>query len=197
MDADAVTALLRPGLLAGRTIAVAGGAEGPAAACAALGAATPALTADPADEQAAATAAAALGRVDALVCDARPAWAAAGGGEAGLRAAVDAAFLATRVVAEAWIAAPNDDGRGGKVVLVAPAPGSGPQAGAPRAALENLARTLTTEWARFGITVVAVLPGEATAPGDVGALCAYLVSEAGAYVAGTALTLGGSSPARP
>ena len=92
---------------------------------------------------------------------------------------------------------PGSGPGGGRVVLIAPAPGAGPHAGALRAALENLARTLSTEWARFGITPCAVLPGDATAPGEVAALCAFLASEAGDYVAGTALTLGGSSPARP
>jgi NAD(P)-dependent dehydrogenase (short-subunit alcohol dehydrogenase family) len=205
------TALLRPGLLAGRTVALTAGAEEAIGeACAALGAATAPLVADPADEQAALTAARALGPVDALICDARAAWSAAGAGEPGLRAGADGAFLAARAVAVAgWIPAEGatappagspgggPGARGGRLVLIAPAPGAGLHAGALRAALENLARTLSTEWARFAITPCAVLPGDATAPGELAALCAYLASEAGDYLSGTALTLGGSSPARP
>ena len=199
LDATTATALLRPGLLAGRTVALAGGAEAAGAAAAALGATVRVVAVDPADEEGALAAARALGPVDALVCDARPAWTAAGGGEAGLRAGADAAFLAARAVALAcWIPAGGAAaGPGGKVVLIAPGPGAGPQAGALRAALENLARTLSTEWARFGVTLAALLTGDATAEGDVAALCAFLASEAGDYVAGTALTLGDSSPARP
>jgi NAD(P)-dependent dehydrogenase (short-subunit alcohol dehydrogenase family) len=202
----AATALLRPGLLEGRTIVLAGVTEAAIGdACAALGAATPALAADPADEDGALAAARALGRVDALVCDTRAAWSAAGGGEAGLRAGADSAFLAARAVAVAgWIPGDGDGegggagaGAGGKVLLIAPAPGAGAHTGALRAALENLARTLGTEWARFGITLAAVLPGDGTQEAEVAALCAYLASEAGDYVSGTALTLGGSSPARP
>jgi NAD(P)-dependent dehydrogenase (short-subunit alcohol dehydrogenase family) len=199
LDAATATALLRPGLLEGRTVALAGGAEAAGAACTALGATVPVLAVDPADEDGALAAARALGRVDVLVCDARPAWTAAGAGEAGLRAGADAAFLAARAVALAgWIPAGGVAAApGGKVVLIAPAPGAGPHAGALRAALENLARTLSTEWARFGVTLSALLPGDATGEGDVAALCAFLASEAGDYVAGTAFTLGGSSPARP
>jgi NAD(P)-dependent dehydrogenase (short-subunit alcohol dehydrogenase family) len=199
LDAATATALLRPGLLEGRRVALAGGADAAGAACAALGATIGVLAVDPADEEGARAAAEGLGRVDVLVCDARPAWTAAGGGEAGLRAGADAAFLAVRAVALAgWI--PDGGaatGPGAKAVLIAPAPGAGPHAGGLRAALENLARTLSTEWARFGVTLSALLPGDATDEGDVAALCAFLASEAGDYVAGTAFTLGGSSPARP
>ena len=54
--------------------------------------------------------------------------------------------------------------------------------------LENLARTLTIEWARHGIRPVAVLPGEAGA-GEIAELVAFLASAAGAYYAGCAFTL--------
>lgn len=197
---DLATALLREGLLAGRIVAFAGDPGATGAACTALGAATPGLAVDPADEPAALDAGRELGRVDVLVCDARTAWDAAGGGEPGLRAGADGAFLAVRAVAVAgWIpeAGAPAGAPGGKVVLLGPAPGAGPHAGALRAALENLARTLSTEWARHGVTLCAVLPGDATEPGDVAALCAFLASPAGDYVAGAAFTLGGSSPARP
>lgn len=89
----------------------------------------------------------------------------------------DTSFFAARAAANAWIAAQ----RGGKIVLVAP------RDDAPvRAALENLARTLSIEWARFGITPTAILPG---ADEDVAELVAFLASPAGDYYSGCAFTL--------
>jgi NAD(P)-dependent dehydrogenase (short-subunit alcohol dehydrogenase family) len=93
---------------------------------------------------------------------------------------LDSAFISTRAVANAWIGAE----RGGKVVLVAPrddAPTS--------AALENLARTLSIEWARYGITPTAILPGAATSDDEVAQLIAFLASPAGDYYSGCAFTL--------
>ena len=90
---------------------------------------------------------------------------------------VDSAFDATRDVAAGWIEA----GRGGKVVLVAPREDA-PQ----RAAHENLARTLSVEWARFAITPTAILPGRDE---DVAELVAFLASPAGDYYSGCAFTL--------
>jgi citronellol/citronellal dehydrogenase len=181
-------ALLRPGVLEGRVIAVAGGAAAVAEACAALGAATPSLDADLLDEERVAAAAAALGPVDALVCDAGGPFMAAGGGIAGLRRGVDGAFNAARAVARAaWI-----DTRPGKVILIAPARGAGEHAGAAAAALENLARTLSVEWARRSITATAILPGAATTADEVAQLAAFLASPAGDYYSGCAFTLGGA-----
>jgi predicted NBD/HSP70 family sugar kinase len=88
--------------------------------------------------------------VDTLVCDAAPAFAAAG-----LRAALDGTWNATRAVVNAALRPAG----GGKVVLVAPAPGAGEHAGAVAAALENLARTLSVEWARYAVRPTAILPG--------------------------------------
>jgi NAD(P)-dependent dehydrogenase (short-subunit alcohol dehydrogenase family) len=93
---------------------------------------------------------------------------------------LDSAFISTRAVAATWIAAQ----RGGKVVLVAPrddAPTS--------AALENLARTLSIEWARYGITPTAILPGAATGDDEVAQLIAFLASPAGDYYSGCAFSL--------
>ena len=79
--------------------------------------------------------------------------------------------------------------RGGLIVLVAPAPGDA-HAEAARAGLENLARTLSIEWARFGVRPVAVHPGGGSPdPEAVAELCAYLASPAGAYFAGCVFTL--------
>jgi NAD(P)-dependent dehydrogenase (short-subunit alcohol dehydrogenase family) len=77
------------------------------------------------------------------------------------------------------------DRRDGLIVLIAPARGDVHHAAA-RAGLENLARTLSIEWARHGIRPVAILPG---APGAVAELVAFLASPAGAYYAGCAFTL--------
>ncbi len=84
------------------------------------------------------------------------------------------------------------DSAGGRIVLLAPpsGPGAG-HAAAAAAGLENLARTLSIEWARYGITSVAVAPGADTPAGEVAALCAWLASPAGAYFSGTLLDLTG------
>lgn len=96
-------------------------------------------------------------------------------------APLDAAFLAARAVANRWIA----EERGGKVVFVAPRDDA-PQ----RAALENLARTLSTEWARFTITPTAILPGPRASEDDVAQLVAFLASPAGDYYSGCAFRFG-------
>jgi len=76
------------------------------------------------------------------------------------------------------------------IVLLAPPPGDA-HAEAARAGLENMARTLSIEWARRGIRPVAILPGAATSPAEVAELVAYLASPAGAYFSGCRFELGG------
>ena len=71
------------------------------------------------------------------------------------------------------------------IVLIAPARGDAHHAAA-RAGLENLARTLSIEWARHRIRPVAVLPGSPAATAE---LVAFLASPAGAYYSGCAFTL--------
>jgi NAD(P)-dependent dehydrogenase (short-subunit alcohol dehydrogenase family) len=78
-----------------------------------------------------------------------------------------------------------------RVVYIAPRPGAGEHAEAMRAALENLARTLSIEWSRHAITPVAIAPGDGTAASEVAALVAYLASPAGAYFSGCELDLRG------
>jgi NAD(P)-dependent dehydrogenase (short-subunit alcohol dehydrogenase family) len=80
---------------------------------------------------------------------------------------------------------------GGRIVYLAPARGSHEHADAARAGLENLARTLSIEWARYAITAVSIMPGGATSAGEVSSLVAYLASPAGAYFSGCRLDLGG------
>lgn len=155
---------LRAGLLEGVTMAVAGDAQ-PTKASAALGARVAPLAVDLGDEEALAAAISALPVPDVLVCAT---------GE------LDGAFLATRAVANAWIAGR----RSGRVVLVAP-----PHDAPAGAALENLARTLSVEWARYGITPTAILPA-AGAEQAVAFLVAFLASPAGAYYSGCAFRPG-------
>ena len=96
--------------------------------------------------------------------------------------ALDGAWEAIAAAGEALRAS------GGQILLLAPAPGDG-HAAAARAGLENLARTLSIEWSRFGVRPVAILPGAATAPDQVAELTAFLASPAGGYYSGCAFTL--------
>ena len=82
-------------------------------------------------------------------------------------------------------------GRGGRIVYLAPAPAAAAHAGGARAGLENLARTLSIEWARHGVTAVAIGAGEHSSAAELAALAAYLASEAGAYFSGCLLDLAG------
>ncbi len=109
-----------------------------------------------------------------------------GGGQPLLGAALEAAWVATRGVANGALI----PGGAGKVVLIAPRPSGGPFASAARAALENLARTLSVEWARYGVSAVAVAPGARTADEELAELVAFLVSPAGDYFSGCLLELG-------
>lgn len=201
MNAPSHTDVLRPGVLEGQVVAVAGLAGGLGRAAAAelgrLGAHVEQIGAeghrvDLLDEDAVGEAVADIlapeGRLDTLIVDAAALFAAAGGDAMEpLRAALDPSWVLCRAAAtRALIEAPE----GGKIVLLAPPPGDGAAAvqGA-RAGLENMARTLSVEWARYAIRVNAILPGERTAGAEVVALVAYLASPAGDYFSGTALRL--------
>ena len=177
-----VLQLLREGLLEGRTIALAGPARPEiAAALEGLGAQTQSLAIDAEDDHIAAT--------DALVVDAAARFEAAAAEDdelAPLRAAADGAWTITRTVANAAWIGPE---RPGKLVLLAPAPDAGPHAEATRAALENLSRTLSIEWARFGIRTTTITPGTGTTIPTLAALTAYLLSPAGDYFSGARLDL--------
>ena len=101
-------------------------------------------------------------------------------GADGVRAALDEAWDAIR----AHMLPPAT----GLIVLIAPPPGDSHHEAA-RAGLENLARTLSIEWARHDIRPVAILPGARTRPDETAELVAFLASKAGAYYAGCAFTL--------
>jgi citronellol/citronellal dehydrogenase len=200
-----VTQVLRPGLLegVGVLLGVATASDPPAsasaravaAACAALGAAVSECelvcsgTPEADDELAQAAVTDALSRtpgVQMMVADASGFFA---GRESkrttALMAALEACWRLTRALANAAFIEP---GAAGRIVYVAPS-GSEPA----RAGLENLARTLSIEWARYGITVVTIAPGPATTPEQVAGVVAYLASPAGAYFSGCQLDLRGTT----
>jgi NAD(P)-dependent dehydrogenase (short-subunit alcohol dehydrogenase family) len=109
-----------------------------------------------------------------------------GAARAALSWTLDVAWEATHaVVSGALLPA----GRGGRIVYLAPPPDAGIHADGARAGLENLSRTLSTEWARHGITVVTIAPGNESSNGEVAALLAYLASPAGAYFSGALFDL--------
>ena len=127
-------------------------------------------------------------RIGLLALDVASVFAQAAGART-LRMSLDVSWSVTRALAEAVFL--KDEG-GGRVVYVAPAPDAGEYADATRAGLENLARTLSIEWARHTITVVTIAPeASAAAAGEVAALTAYLASPAGAYFSGCLLDLRG------
>ena len=160
--------VLRDGVLDGVEMVVAGAGELGGAArerAGALGAVVVERDVDPAGEEAAFE-----GAADVLVFD--------GSEIEGVQAVLDGAWLAIRPVATAAMI----DRGGGLIVLLAPRPGS--------AVAEPGARTLSVEWARFGVRPVAVVPGAATSSAEVAELVAFLASPAGAYYSGCAFTLG-------
>jgi NAD(P)-dependent dehydrogenase (short-subunit alcohol dehydrogenase family) len=149
-----VTEVLRPDVLAGVGVSVAGaGPLGEAVLSRARG-----LGAGEGD--------------DVLVVDAAAMFAGAAGVEA-VRAALDGAWAAIQPHAA-----------GAKLILLLAPPPADAHAEAARAGLENLARTLSIEWARLGIRPVAIHPGTATPAGEVAELAAFLASPAGAYYSG-------------
>jgi len=111
---------------------------------------------------------------------------------------------------------------GGKVVSITLSPHNGMpgmvHSGAARAAVENMMRTLSIEWSRFGIRLCAVAPGQIDTdvfrtkypaelvetvprtiplgrlgrPEEMAWLIAYLASPAGDFFSGTVLTVDGA-----
>jgi citronellol/citronellal dehydrogenase len=136
-----------------------------------------------------------------------------------IRLNVEGTWLMTHAVATR---AMMPDARGGKIVNVTLSPHHGlpgmAHSSAARAAVENLTRVLSIEWARFGIRLTAVAPGpmatetmrtkypKAVAEGAAGTvplgrlgteeefawLIAYLASPAGDYFSGAVLTIDGA-----
>lgn len=191
--------LLRDGVLRGLTIMVAGSAGSEAAAlgfadpvarrCAALGASLRRIAVEGADEDAVAALVADAGAIDVLVVDGAGLFASTlARGETAtraLRVCLDGAWNATRAVAgDAFLADGRDGALGGRIVNVAPPLDAGEHASAARAGLENLARTLSIEWARHRIVTTTIAPGPATSGDEIAALVAFLSSPAGGYYSG-------------
>ncbi len=141
-----------------------------------------------------------------------------------IRLNVEGTWLMTHAVATRAMIPGGRDGnpRGGKIVNVTLSPHHGlpgmAHSSAARAAVENLTRVLSIEWARFGIRLTAVAAGHfatdtlmtkyprpvvegvaGTVPlGRLGTeeefawLVAYLASPAGDYVSGAVLTIDGA-----
>jgi hypothetical protein len=104
----------------------------------------------------------------------------------GVRAALDDAWDAIRA-----IKLPPTPGL---IVLLSP-PQHDAHHAAARAGLENLSRTLSIEWARYGIRPVTIHQG--ADPNATAELVAFLASKAGAYYAGCAFTLRPPTAPRP
>lgn len=109
-----------------------------------------------------------------------------GGGQEGLDAALEQAWCAVREIAVGALI----ERAAGKLLLIGPRPDAGPLAGAARAGLENLARTVSVEWARHGVTAVAIAPGARTTEEELAELVCFVLSEAGDYLSGCRLELG-------
>lgn len=174
--------ILREGLLAGRRFAVGGTTSGGEveAELDRLGArieVLPDLGESPDEEVVQAWVSERL-PLHGLVIDSRRAF---GGGDGeGIRRALELAWIPARAVAAAGLI---PAGEGGRILFVAPPVGAGPLAEGVRAGLENLARTLSVEWARYGITPVAVCPAQ-DVEAELATVVAYLLSSAGGYFAG-------------
>jgi hypothetical protein len=175
--------VLRDGLLNGRAIALAG--EALAGPLERLGARVEPVPASEGDEERVGEWARGAAPLDAIVYDARAAFGS--GGDTALSESLERGWIAVREVAHgALIEAEGAK----KVVLVGPLPDAGPHAEAVRAGLENLARTLSVEWARFGVTSAMVAPGRSTTDEQIAELVCFLVSPAGEYLTGCRLELG-------
>jgi NAD(P)-dependent dehydrogenase (short-subunit alcohol dehydrogenase family) len=166
---------LRPELLAGRTVSLVGDAPAVKSRLAELGARVETEASESAD---------------AIVYDAASAFGE--GGREGLREASAQGWTAIREVATGALIGHE---RGGKVVIIAPRPAAGSFAGGARAALESLARTLSVEWARYGITATVITPGADTTDDQIAQLACFLVSPAGDYFSGCRFSLGLAAPA--
>jgi NAD(P)-dependent dehydrogenase (short-subunit alcohol dehydrogenase family) len=218
MPATFTTELLQPSLLDSLTMLLAGPGEEVAQdaransvvaavhrACAAVGADVRACPLPPGGseediEQAVDRALGPDGSVELLAVDCAGLFIDEAGGErhdaarqgrdarAALIGCLDATWNVTRALANRSFLPAQ---RGGRIVYIAPPPNAGAHADAARAGLENLARTLSIEWARHRITAVAIAPGEHTAADQLAALTTYLASPAGAYFSGCLLDLRG------
>ncbi len=100
---------------------------------------------------------------------------------------LERAWVSARAVATGALI---PDRAGGRLLFVAPRPDLGCYAQAARAALDNLARTLSVEWARFGVTAAALWPAPETTEEQLAELICFLVSDAGGYFSGCRFEFG-------
>lgn len=198
--------VLRSGLLEGTSVLVAGTTEPIAPlgvavgeACTQLGAHVHLCVPDVADEaivdEMVIAAVAETGSLGLLVVDGAGLFTHGtmdgGDARAALRRCLDVTWNVTRAAVNLAFLPVESNSPTRRIVYLAPAPSAGQHAGAACAGLENLARTLSIEWARHGITLVTIAPGDTTTAGEVATLCAYLASSAGAYFSGCLLDLRG------
>ncbi len=187
--------LLRPGLLQGTSLLLAGPPTPLGAAVeqafSDLGARVHTCLPDGEDEAAidaqVASALAAAGAIDMLVVDGASLF--DNGAPTALRACLDSAWNVTRAVVNTAFLPVDRDPPTGRIVYLAPPADAGEHASAARAGLENLARTLSVEWARHDINTIAIAPGSSTSAREIAALVAYLASPAGTYFSGCLLDL--------
>jgi len=197
--------VLRAGLLEDRVIVFAGvgGGEVPAR-CRSLGATVSELSLAELEEADARSGVEAIigdhGGVDTLVVDAGGLFERLARAEAdtmdALRGALDTSWNAVRAVANAAFI---PEVAGGKVVLIAPRATDGradPAREGTRAGLENMARTLSIEWARYQVLLTALLPAPGAGDEDVAELAAFLASPAGDYFSGCRLAPAARAPIR-
>jgi citronellol/citronellal dehydrogenase len=140
----------------------------------------------------------------------------------GFRTVVELNVTGTWLMSHAAATKAFIPGGGGKILSVTLSPHSGMpgmvHSGAARAAVENMMRTLSIEWARFGITTCAVAAGQFATetlltkyprelvaniahsipvgrtgrPEEIAWLLAYLASPAGDFYSGTTITIDGA-----
>jgi NAD(P)-dependent dehydrogenase (short-subunit alcohol dehydrogenase family) len=133
---------------------------------------------------AAASIASRLTKLDAAVIDAASVF--AGGGAQRLAAALDSSWTLARAVATGAMI----DNGGGSIILIAPSLDAGPAAAAAADGIENMARALAVEWARFDLRVVAVCPRAGLDQAELRLLVAWLCSGSGTYMSGCRLEPG-------
>ena len=140
----------------------------------------------------------------------------------GFRAVVELNVTGTWLMSHAAATKAFIPGGGGKILSVTLSPHNGMpgmvHSGAARAAVENMMRTLSIEWSRFGITTCAIAAGQFATdtlltkypsevvenlshsipigrtgrPEEVAWLLAYLASPAGDFYSGTTITIDGA-----
>ena len=125
------------------------------------------------------------GGLEAAVIDAASVFGA--GGTEGMAASLDASWTFARAAATAGMI----ERGGGTIVFVAPESAAGDRSAIAVAdGLENAARALSVEWARFDIRVVAICPRAGALRSDIADLVVWLCSASGTYAAGCRISPG-------